>query len=509
MAKFTYSVGTSKKTVEVELDKTVLETMQEIGLDVSFPCNGKHSCGKCKVLAKGDLSPMTDVEKRMLGDKAPEHMRLACFAKIKGDVEVVLPESKRDDQIALRFSIMMKTLDPNYDGDYGFAVDIGTTTIVAYLYVKDSLWALAYDGNRNQQQRFGADVLSRIDYANRNGVEALTKSIRGQLSELFTELCATANISTDKIEKAVITGNTVMLHLLAGLEPRPLAEAPFRMPSAFGTYVDWRIDGFPQTEIYLPRCIAAYIGADINCSMLAADLPNLADGTILVDIGTNGEMALKADGKLLCCSTAAGPAFEGAGISSGMSAKPGAISKVWAKNGEMHYETIEGKKSLGICGSGLIDAVSVANELGMINKQGKIITGDGKNIEIGDSGITLTQKDIRQLQMAKAAIRAGIDIMLEMRGIKAEDLAELILCGGFGSYLDPKSAAGIGMIPLSLADKSRAIGNGAGAGASMILQDKSKEAESIRIAEQSEVVELSYSKSFSRKYIDAMSFPVL
>lgn len=508
MPKFTYSVGSSKEIVEVDFNLSILDVMQDLDLDISFPCNGRHSCGKCKVIAFGELSPMNEVEHRMLGDQAPQNMRLACFAKILGDVEIILPESERDDQIAQRFSIMMQTLDPNYDGDYGFAVDIGTTTIVAYLFVKDSLWALAYDGHRNLQQRFGADVLSRIDYANRNGVESLTKSIRAQLSELFLELCDTAHVSTDKISKAVIAGNSVMLHLLAGLEPRTLAEAPFDMVSEFGEYMDWRIDGFPQMEIYLPRCMAAYIGADITCSMLAADLDNLDDGTCLVDIGTNGEMALKADGKLLCCSTAAGPAFEGAGISSGMSAKPGAISKVWAQNGSMHYEVIADVKPSGVCGSGLIDAVSVAIELGIINKQGRIVLGDGQDFEIGDSGVKLTQKDIRQLQMAKAAIRAGIDTMLEMRGIDTKDLKELILCGGFGSYLDPKSAAGIGMIPLELSDKSKAIGNGAGAGASMILQDRSMEAESIRIAEKSEVVELSYSKSFSSKYINAMSFPV-
>ncbi|MDD4542012.1 MAG: ASKHA domain-containing protein, partial [Eubacteriales bacterium] len=409
MPRFIYSVGSSKKTVEVELNKTILEIMQELGLDISFPCNGKHSCGKCKVLARGELSPMSDVERRMLGDQAPKDMRLACFTRILGDVEVDLPDSKHDDQIALRFSIMMKTLDPNYDGDYGFAVDIGTTTVVAYLFVKDSLWALAYDGHRNLQQRFGADVLSRIDYANRNGVEPLTKSIRSQLSELFLELCETSNISPEKIEKAVIAGNSVMLHLLDGLDPRSLAEAPFNMVSEFGEYADWQIEGFEQMETYLPRCIAAYVGADITCSMLAADLPNLSDGTILVDIGTNGEMALKADGKLLCCSTAAGPAFEGAGISSGMSAKPGAISKVWAENGKMYYETIDNEEARGVCGSGLIDAVSVANELGIINTRGKIVLGDGSDFMIGDSGIKLTQKDIRQLQMAKAAIRAGRD----------------------------------------------------------------------------------------------------
>lgn len=507
LAEFTCRTGSEVLVCQVESGKTVFQAMQELGMDISFPCNGKHLCGKCKVWVKGDLSPVTAVERRMLGDQAPEDLRLACFSEIQGDVEVTLPDDKRDSQIALRFSRTFETVDPNFDGDYGFAVDIGTTTIAAYLFVRDSHWSLAYDGDRNQQQRFGADVLSRIDYSNRNGYESLTQTIRRQLSDLFLELCHTANVSPEKVGKAVITGNTVMLHLLAGLDPRPLAEAPFNMVSSFGEIVDWRIDRFPQMEIYLVRCMAAYLGGDITCSVLVTDLLKKPDGTILIDIGTNGEMVLKAGGKLIACSTAAGPAFESAGISSGISAKAGAISKVWSQDGRMHYATIEDQPAIGVCGSGLIDAVSVANELKLINTRGKIL--DGKSFEIGDSGIHITQKDVRQLQMAKAALRAGIDTLMEEQDMNSDQLSEIILCGGFGSYLDPESAIGIGMIPAETAGKSSAFGNGAGGGASMILLDKSKENESIAIAEQVEVVELSYNKSFPRKYIEAMYFPEL
>lgn len=218
-------------------------------------------------------------------------------------------------------------------------------------------------------------------------------------------------------------------------------------------------------------------------------------------------MGLKADGRLICCSTAAGPAFEGAGISKGMPAKAGAISKVWAEGDTILYETIDDAKPVGLCGSGLIDAVGVACELGIINKRGKIVKPDReKAFEIGDSGILITQQDIRQLQLAKAAIRAGIDTMLELLDIRAETLHELILCGGFGSFLDPHSAAAIGMIPHELADKCRALGNGAGAGATLLLQSRDLTDRSRDLADRAEVIELSYSKEFSENYIEAMYF---
>lgn len=506
MAKLTYYWNDEEHTINVTEGTRLFDVLQQEDLDMSFPCNGTKRCGKCRVHATGSLSEVGDIERRMLGTNAPADLRLACFSEILGDVSVVIPPKAEDDRISLRFSKIIQHLDPIYDGNYGFAVDIGTTTVVAYLFCKESLWALAYDGYMNEQQRYGADVLSRIDYANQNGVAPLREAIRGQLSKLFLELCEKANVSPNDLSVAVITGNTVMLHLLMGLEPRSLAMAPFNLMSYFGNYEDLEISGFEHMRVYLPRCISAYIGADITCSILAADLINLPDNTLLVDIGTNGEIVLKSDGRLICCSTAAGPAFEGAGISMGMSAKTGAISKVWAEDERLCYSTISGGQPVGICGSGLIDVIGAARELGIINEKGKIVSGD-KAFEIGNSGVLITQDDIRELQMAKAAICAGIDTLMELRGIEAHMLTELILCGGFGSFLDPLSAATIGMIPWTLREKTRAIGNGAGAGASMILQHKESRSLANYLAKEAEVVELSFSKSFSKRYVKAMYFP--
>lgn len=506
MATLSYVVDGKRHHVEVSPGTGLLEAMQREGIDVSFPCNGTQRCGKCRVHAHGEMSIMGDIERRMLGERSAEDLRLACFTKILGDVTIELPQIRQEDRIALRFDRMMKFLRPLYEGEYGFAVDIGTTTIVAYLFCKDSLWALAYDGSMNQQQRYGADVLSRIDYANKNGVSALRDTVRTQLSGLFLTLCEEAGVDPDKLDVAVITGNTVMLHLLDGLDAKSLAMAPFNVVSHFGHYADFTIKNFEHMRIYLPRCISAYLGADVTCSVLAADLVNLPDNTLLVDIGTNGEIVLKAEGKLICCSTAAGPAFEGAGISSGMSAKQGAISKVWIEDDRMLYSVIHDSEAVGVCGSGLIDAISVARSLGIINVNGKIVSGE-KSFAIGDSGVYITQGDVRELQMAKAAIRAGIDTLLDMKEVDPSAVEELILCGGFGSFLDPITAAGIGMIPSELRHKTRAIGNGAGAGASMILQDRFNEEESMRIATEAEVVELSLHKSFSTRYVKAMYFP--
>lgn len=507
MYSMTFIADEGTKVFEVEAGRTLLEVMQANDIDISFPCNGNHRCGKCHVIARGAMSPAGETERQFLGDDIDRDIRLACFAKIEGDVEVELLETKHSDRIALQFDVEIDTIDPIYEGDYGVAIDIGTTTIAAYLYCRDSLNILAMTGGINLQQRFGADVLSRIDYANKNGVEPLRDTVRKQVSVLISELCEQAGVPDEEIACACITGNTVMLHLLAGLDPRSLAMAPFDTVSLFGEFEDWRLPAFPNMAVFLPRCIAAYVGADVVCSMMAADLEHLPDNTLLIDIGTNGEMGLKADGRLICCSTAAGPAFEGAGISKGMPAKAGAISKVWAEGDTILYETIDDAKPVGLCGSGLIDAVGVACELGIINKRGKIVKPDReKAFEIGDSGILITQQDIRQLQLAKAAIRAGIDTMLELLDIRAETLHELILCGGFGSFLDPHSAAAIGMIPHELADKCRALGNGAGAGATLLLQSRDLTDRSRDLADRAEVIELSYSKEFSENYIEAMYF---
>ncbi len=483
---------------------TLLEVLQALGADIAFPCGGNHTCGKCRVAAAGHLSPMEESEAQLLAGAGPG-IRLACFAQVAGDCELKVLGEKTGERIAQDYAAG-SSLDPLYSAGYGIAVDIGTTTAVGYLFSHQRQAPLAVLGEMNRQQAFGADVLSRIDYCNQHTVQPLCQLIREQISGIAVRLCAKAGIDPEQVACFCIAGNTTMLHLLAGLPPRSLALAPFTPVSLFGDWQDWRLAGFEQAEIFLPPCIAAYIGADITCSILASGIARQPETVLLVDIGTNGEMALNTAGRMVACSTAAGPAFEGAGISSGTSAHQGAISAVWPEQGALAYRTIDDAPAVGVCGSGLIDAISAMHQLGVIDHSGRMDPGLNQACLIGGSGVSLTQADIRAFQLAKAAIRGGMDTLIHECGLTYGDLRQIVLCGGFGSNIDVRSAEGVGLIPPGFAGKTKAIGNAAGAGAGQILQSRLALEEALRIAAATEAIELSYSKYFMDRYIQSMGF---
>ncbi|MEG1442547.1 MAG: ASKHA domain-containing protein, partial [Oscillospiraceae bacterium] len=254
-------------------------------------------------------------------------------------------------------------------------------------------------------------------------------------------------------------------------------------------------------KTYLPRCISAYVGGDITTAILASGMLNTKT-SFLVDIGTNGEMALWHNGELVCCSTAAGPAFEGAGISMGTLAISGAINKVYIDEDKIKYTTIDNEKPIGICGTGLIDAIACMVSSGILEESGYL----EESFKIGDSGISISSSDVREVQLAKSAIRAGIDTLLDSCKISYDDIENFYIAGGFGSYIDKNSAAEIGLIPTEILDKVKIMGNGAGSGAIMILLSNANLSESERIAKMAQTIELSNSPIFMEKYIDAMMF---
>ena len=497
----------------------ISDAIHAAGLSFSMPCGGSHVCGKCKVTAGGLLSEMTAEERAHLtAEELAAGIRLACFTYALGDAEVLTVPEKQE-QILTTGELERFQLDPLADG-YGIAVDIGTTTVVSYLYRSDSPAPVQVISHHNEQARFGADVISRIGYCNENGVDAPKETIVSQLNDSFSALCRSENISVSSVTGAVITGNTTMLHLLYGLDPRGIAAAPFTPQSLFGEFPEPARLGLclPDTcRLYIPRSISSYVGADITCAILASGMTEKQGNSFLVDIGTNGEMALLSGGRLKCCSTAAGPAFEGAGIKMGMSALEGAVNKVWEENGTIRYATIGDKPAAGICGSGIIDAVAVCVRCGLIDETGLIREdneryadciddGDETGIRLGDSGVVLTQADVRKIQLAKSAIRAGIDTLLHECGISAEALDTFYIAGGFGSFIDKQSAADIGLIPQSAVSRVKVIGNGAGMGAAACLLSKEKLAESERIAASAAEVELSGNPYFMDRYIDRMMF---
>lgn len=504
MALVTWRAGGKTGVCEVDTGTTLMEVLRRENVPLDFPCGGNHSCGKCRVVVDGGVDPLTEKERQLLGD-APVGIRLACFARVAGDCTVTV-ETARGSAIATDHFESDGDLTPLYDGDYGVAIDIGTTTIAAYLFSCHSKKPLAVCGEMNDQGRYGADVLTRIDYAAQNGVGGLQECICEQLGRMMAELCHNAGIDPAQLSGACITGNTTMLHLLTGLDPYSLSQAPFTPQSLFGHYEKLPIPGFSHLKCYLPRCISAYVGADITCSILASELLSKKGNVLMVDIGTNGEMALKSGERLLCCATAAGPAFEGAGISCGGPASEGAVSKVWLEEGKFVCSVLGGGEGKSICGSGLIDAIACMLENKTIEYRGRFPKG-AEPFAALTGNVRITLADVRQVQLAKGAIRGGIDTLLDAAGLTPEQLDGIILCGGFGSFLDPRSAEIIGLIPAGTAAKTTAIGNGAGTGAGWMLQSAQQVEESLRFVERAELIELSTSEVFKTQYIQAMNFP--
>lgn len=500
MPQITWREGDRAGTLEVPAGSQLGPVLRELGL--AFPCGGGHTCGKCRVLAEGALSAPGEQEMALLRG-APPGTRLACFAQVLGDCQITLPRQE-GARIETGFAAGSAPPDPIYEGAFGAAFDIGTTTVVGYLFSRETSKPLAVAGEMNRQGRCGADVLSRITFTLQHTVEPLRELICQQLSDLLSRLCREAGVEKAQISGLCVTGNTTMLHLAAGLDPRSLSQAPFTPQSLFGQTIDLRLPGFPGLPAYLPRCISAYVGADITCSILASDLLHLPGKRLLVDVGTNGEMALKTDSGLLCCATAAGPAFEGAGISCGSAACAGAISAVALEDEQLRCEVLGGGEAKSLCGSGLIDAVACFLRRGDLSPKGRT----KEDLPLSGA-VRLTQMDIRQLQLAKGAIRGGMDTLLTAAALSYEDLDGILLCGGFGSRLDPLSAEAIGLLPSGAAAKTKAIGNAAGAGAGRILQSRACRDEAAGIPDCSRLVELSASGYFQKRYIRAMNFPPL
>jgi uncharacterized 2Fe-2S/4Fe-4S cluster protein (DUF4445 family) len=515
------------KTTELEYDAPVslADALKNSGVPHRFPCGGKGNCGKCLVYVSGALSPLSRREEFLLTkEQVSRGLRLACLTEARGDVFVTPPEME-DEQILTSGCMPSFERSPwgLADGDktvYGVAVDIGTTTVAAYLYDLASGVRVAEQSALNPQRAFGADVISRMERSIAGEGNALRRMIAECINMLISKLCAAVRAEIDAVTSAVITGNTAMLFFLCGEPVQSLAGLPFIPSKYFGEYfspAELDISLPANSRIYLPRCISAYVGADITTGIIATELLKFARPVLLVDIGTNGEMVLQTGGKLLACSTAAGPAFEGAGIRMGNGAVPGAVKSVMSRGGKLVCETIGGARPESICGSGIVDTIAVLLELGAIAGGGRVSVEragelgvlceiDGETALRIAGEVILTQRDIRAVQLAKAAICAGMRTLLHRGGVSRDDLGMLFIAGGFGSFMDTRSAAAIGLIIPELAPKARSVGNSAGSGAAMLLQSRALLEVSERVAARTETIDLAADKYFMEKYIDCMSF---
>ncbi len=507
------------KSISFEAPVLIAELLKAADAHIDMPCGRQGKCGKCRVKVTGSISTVDECEVKSLSiDEINSDIRLACRCFATGDV-IVYADEKRQEIILTDFSLPQISLTPK--NELGLAVDIGTTTVAAYLYDLSTGECLATCAVPNPQRSIGADVTARLKASIEGRGKELKEMICRTLCTLTEQMLKETKHNQIELTEAVVAGNTAMLYLLTGTPVESIAYPPFEALTLFGEYVSGdKIGLYPHLKVWLPKCISAYVGADITCAMLyASSLPEHEKKPLLLaDIGTNGEMALFCDDKIFTCSTAAGPAFEGAGIRFGMTASGGAICHADLIDGVFTYETVGGIAPVGICGTGLIDTASALLKAGAIDETGRlgnighsleknIVTYEGQPaFKYPHSEIYLTQADIRAVQLAKAAVCAGMLTLCSNSDISISDVKALQIAGGFGSFICAASAESIGLIPLRLAQKATAIGNGAAAGAvMMLLSDVTKE-KGAKLVSSAKTVDLTSSTIFSDNFIDCMGF---
>ena len=457
-------------TVSVPAGTTLLQAQRDAGLRPDAPCAGHGTCGKCRVILNGQEV-------------------LACRTIVDRDMTV---HTRVAEAVTILTEGLTAAVTPDGTDDYVLACDIGTTTVVAYLLDGHSGALLARSSAMNPQSQFGADVISRIQHALAGGGEALKACIRDTLRALCADAAAQAGIDPAAITRAAIVGNTAMHHLLLGIDPTSLVTPPY-MPVVR--------DALPIGCARILPNIAGFVGGDTVGCMTATRFDRREELTLLIDIGTNGEMVLGDKHRRVACSTAAGPAFEGAKISCGMRGAPGAVDHVTLEKGQLSYTVIGGGEPKGLCGSGLLDLTAALLETGIIDESGRM----EEDFSLCPN-VTLTQKDVREVQLAKAAIRAGIELMCAHLGKRPEDIRAVLLAGAFGSYMDPASACRIGMIPPVLLDRIQSIGNAAGEGAKLCALREQEYVYSQDLAENTEFLELASMSDFQDCYVDALEF---
>ncbi len=469
------------RTLEAVSGTNLLSALRKAGLAPDAPCGGEGKCGKCRVLVEGEET-------------------LSCQRVVDRDMTVELPALTQEQ-------ILTQGIAPAPDGgvyrkNKSLAFDIGTTTVAGYLLEENTGKILATASAPNPQRVFGADVVSRIRFACDGHMEELTTIIRNRITELTLELCGKTNCAPAEIGTVAIVGNPTMLQIFLGISVDNLARPPFApvLTGAKALPAKEYLSELKNAQLLVGPGVSGFLGADTVACVMATEMDRSAELTLLVDIGTNGEMVLGNREKLVSCATAAGPALEGANISCGMTARPGAIDRVF-RNGSVRV--IGGGDPEGLCGSGLIDAVAVALEQEKLNSRGKILAGDC--IALTEK-VALSQEDIRQFQLAKGAISAGISLLCAHIGVKTEDIEKVYLAGAFGSCLDSASACRVGLLPPELEERITVVGNAAGSGAVRLAGQEEELSRAERVARQIAYLDLSIHKDFPKSFAKGMTF---
>ena len=566
-----------RENIEIEMEDgaSVLEAEIRAGLRPDAPCGGLGKCGKCLVKINGEVvkacqvrisegetcvvetldragsekiltdgfnrevvfepglrMAQVELEKARPGEKRSDWQRLLDeLAEMDSDVE---PERMEVDlKLAGELYGMRRDSDDWYVIYSGrrilemrkqagrrclAAFDIGTTTIAGYLLDSEDGRMLAVESRMNPQAQYGADVIMRANYALEHGTDVLSRCIREAVNEMLGVLAGDAGISREDIFQVCIVGNTCMHHLFLGISPASLVHAPYT-PAVSERLVlnagDYGLDVQRKAELIMLPDIAGYVGADTCGCLLALRQDQKDEISLMIDIGTNGEMVLGNRNRLVTCSTAAGPAFEGAKIECGMRGAAGAVDHVKYENGKWDYTTVGNQPAVGLCGSGLIDLVAGLLDAGMLDENGALSSGQEKQGVFmlvppeqagNERGVYLTQKDIGEVQLAKAAIAAGIQMLMKRLGITEEEICSVYIAGAFGNYMDSVSAGKIGLLPAALVKKVEPVGNAAGEGAKIALVNEREMLEMDELVGKIDFVELAASGDFQDYFIDELGF---
>lgn len=494
--------------------QSLMEGLIEAGYQFSAACGGKGRCGKCRVqLLEGNVPATAEDESVFSEKELAEGWRLSCRMYPKEDIKVgfALNDESRFEVLGGGTAVAQ---GEERENAYDVAVDIGTTTIAMELIGCDSGRVLGTAAFINSQRVYGADVITRIKASMDGKKEELRKHIRQDLGRGLKELVKKAGISLSDIRKVIISGNTTMGHLLMGYDCDSLGVFPFtpvNIDFIRGTAEEiLGIEGTKAEVVLLPG-ISTYVGGDIVSGLYACGFDREEEICMLIDLGTNGEMGIGNREKMLVTSTAAGPAFEGGNISWGAGSVAGAICSVKINGADVEYKTIQDEAPMGICGTGVVETVAELVKEELVDEMGSLdedYFDDGFPLAKTPDGreIVFTQQDVREIQLAKAAIRAGVETLVLRYGITKEQVKKVYVAGGFGYKLDKEKAIAIGMLPEEFADKIETVGNSSLAGARQYLRDADGEERLSRIVETSEEIGLSTDKDFNEFYMDGMMF---
>ena len=481
---------------EAVIGANLLDVLRGNDIPIAANCGGRGTCGKCGVIVGGAR-------------------KLACETKVEPGMSVEVENEENS------FVIVTDYADGAGDTASGeckrpcVAIDIGTTTVVLQLIDAENGKVVGTRSFLNGQRPYGEDVVTRIQYAGEGGLETLNQVIRSGLIGALNELCADASLICGRLEYICIAGNTTMMYLLLGYPCKSLGAYPFEPEFAIKdkyTFEEAFGSGDYDCPVYLIPWVSAYVGGDITAGYLAC-CGSPSETALLIDMGTNGEMLLWSGDKAWCCSTAAGPAFEGGGIEFGTGSIPGAISKVDLDGGKFVYETIGGASPVGICGSGVLDVSACMLRGEFVDESGRMdddYFDDGVVIAEGTSGkrILFTQKDMRELQLAKSAVRAGIEIMLSVSGLSIDQLDAVYLAGGFGQKLRLESAVAVGLLPEEMSAKTRTSGNSSLGGCVKVCCDLGLIEEARSLSTRTKEIQLNEHPDFQNLFMEHMMFPL-